>query len=260
MKKFKEFIKYPLIETGGLLALIFVFLILALCGVFRHEHNNVGESCFLDQQSKGTGTSTPSVDTTETDVWIEEPGRVSGVPNSILHRYLVSQDDGYYKLFHSKGSQKFYYNGRHGYFVLLPKEMGYNQQGEHQLGAHWNEFYNTDTTLVIACGAIYYDVVLIDYPQWEDSLRNNYIKRLSERGKVQFLSKKPKEITAKVFIDKTNTENPPSDYLLSKWILKKDIDSRECDMSLDIWYVDSLKYRESEFLNILNKFPHNPFK
>ena len=162
-------------------------------------------------------------------------------------------------VFNSKGSQKFYYNGRHGYYVLLPKEMGYLQQGEHQLGGHWNEFYNKDTTLIIACGAIFYDVLLDDHPHWEDTVRNTRLKWLKEKGKVQFLSRKPNAIIAKVFIDRTNKENPPSDYLLSKWVLKKDIDNRECDMSLDIWYNDTIKYRESELLNIINKFPNNPF-
>lgn len=255
----KKFIKYPLIGIGSLCALVIVFIILVLCGVFRRETHYEDGSSFINQQFEGNETASVGSENTETDKWIEEPDSISGVPNSILHSYISSHDDGYYKLFSSKGSQKFYYNERHGYYVLLPKEMGYLQQGEHQLGAHWNEFYNNDTTLVIACGATFYDVLLDDHPHLEDTLRNDHLKQLKAKGKVQFLSKKPNEIVAKVFIDKKNTENPPSDYLLSKWILKKDIEDRECDMSLDIWYNDTLKYREQELLNIINKFPNNPF-
>ena len=255
----KKFIKYPLIGIGCLFALVIVFIILVLCGVFRHEPRFVSGTYQINQQTEGNETVSPESENSEYDIWIEEPDSVPKVPNSILHRFLSSQDNGFYKLFNSTGSQKFYYNGRHGYYVLLPKEMGYLQQGESQLGAHGNEFYNSDTTLVIACGAIFYDVVLDDIPHYEDTLRYRHIKWLKEIGEVQFLSRKPNSIVAKVLIDRTNTENPPSDYLLSKWVLKKDIGNRECDMSLDIWYNDTLQYRESELLNIINKFPNNPF-
>lgn len=255
----KKIIKYPLIGIGSLCALVIVFIILNLCGVFRQEHHYECGTHFNSQQKDGKEISSPGRENTETDKWIEEPDSVSGVTNSILHRCLSSRYDGYEKLFNSKGSQKFYYNGRHGYYVLLPKELGPLQQGEPQLGSHWNEFYNKDTTLVVTCGATFYDVLLDDHPHWEDSLRNNHLKGLNAKGNVQFLSRKPNEIVAKVFINRTATENPQSDYLLSKWILKKDINNRECDMSLEIWYNDTLKYRESELLDIINKFPNNPF-
>ena len=67
------------------------------------------------------------------------------------------------------------------------------------------------------------------------------------------------KIIAKVIVDRTKKESVSSDYLLSKWILKKDIDDRECEMSLNIYYNDSLKYREDEFLKIIDLFPNNPF-
>ena len=255
----KKFNKYRLIGLGILIILVFVFIILALCGGFRHdEHRYECATDFLYQQTEENDESNER-DSLESDIWIEEPDTIPGLSNVILHRYLSSNDNGFYKLFSSKGSDKFYYNGRHGYYVLLPKEMGYLQQGENIMGAHGNEFYNKDTTLVISCEALFYDVFLDDNPHWEDSLRMEHQKWLDSKGKVKFLSRKPNEIVAKVFINRANNENPPSDFLLSKWILKKDIDNRECDMSVAIWYNDSLKYRESELLNIINKFPNYPF-
>ena len=137
--------------------------------------------------------SYPQNESAKSDRWIEEPDSISGILNSISHIYLSSQDNGYLKNFNSKGSQKFYYNDRHGYFVLLPKELGYKQLGEYELGAHGNEFYNCDTTLVLSCGANFYDVVLLDYPNWEDTIRNNHLEWLYTTGKAQILSGKPNE-------------------------------------------------------------------
>lgn len=217
-------------------------------------------ACQKTNQSADLGEAkTEHILNDETDKWIKEPDTVPGVSNVILHKYLSSHDNGFYKFFNSKGSQKFYYNSRHRYFVLLPKEMGFIQQGESQLGAHGNEFYNIDTTLVLSCGAIFYDVVLIDNPHYEDTLKNNHLNYLKAKGNVHLLSNNHNEIVAKVVINKTNPQNPPSDYLLSKMVLKKDINNRECDMTLDIWYNDTLKHRESELLNIITKFPNNPF-
>ena len=247
------------IGIGVLCAGVVVIVVLALCGVFSPEHGEDNVAYLADQQLQENKQSGPGDESDESDVWKEEPATIRGLSDVILHRYLPSHDNGVDKFFYSKGNQKFYYNSSHSYFVLLPNDMGYLQHGEPQLGGHWNGFYNQDSTLVISSGGLFYDVLLDDHPHWEDSLRNNHLKELNSRGKVKFLSKKPTEIVAKVFIDKNNSENPHADYLLSKWILKKNLENRECDISLDIWYSDSLKHRESEFLNIINKFPNNPF-
>lgn len=225
----------------------------------KKDSHEVNDTFIKEQVRDGVGDAQGQSEPQETDVWIEEPDSVSGVVNAVLHRFITREDDGFYKAYSSIGSRNFYYNNRHGYFVGLPADMGENQRGENWMGAHGNEFYNQDTTLVVSCEAMFYDVVLPDSPHYEDTLRNNHLKQLEAKGRVKFLSRNPNEIVAKVFIDRTNRENPPSDYLLSKWVLKKDIDNRECDMSLNIWYNDSLKHREPELLNIINKFPNNPF-
>lgn len=255
----KRFIKYPLIILGILFALVLVFIILALCGVFRKKHTYSCGTFYPEQHLQESVTPCLGSENMESGKWIEEHDTIPGVSNVILHRYLPNYDDGTIKLFHSKDSQEFYYNTRHGFYVLLPKEMGYNQQGEPQLGGHFNEFYNVDSTLVISCGGMFYDVLLDDHPHYADTLRNSHLNELRSKGKVQFLSRKSNEIVAKVLLDRKNKDNPPSDYLLSKWILKKDIGQRECYMELNVLYNDSLKNRESEFLNIINKFPNNPF-
>ena len=81
----KRFIKYPWIGIGCLLALVVVFIILVLCGVFRHEHRDVCGTYFVNQQEEEIEKLNPGSENTETDKWIEEPDSISGVQNSILH-------------------------------------------------------------------------------------------------------------------------------------------------------------------------------
>lgn len=256
----KKFIKSYGIFLGALAIIVAIFVVLAICGTFNRENIDVLGTYSFERLLKENEMSYPQNDSTVSDRWVEEPNSIPGVLNSTLHTYLSSQEKGYYKHFNSQGFQNFYYNERHGYFVLLPNEMGYNQLGEHPIGDHWNEFYNCDTSLVVSCGANFYDVVLLDYPHYMDTLRIDHLKRLSSKGKVQILSSNPAEIIAKVIVDRTIEKSVPSDYLVSKWILKKDIEDRECEMWLNIFYNDSLSYRKDEFLKIIEYFPNNPFK
>ena len=57
-------------------------------------------------------------------------------------------------------------------------------------------------------------------------------------------------------IDHNNPDNPPADRFIRKWILKKDIEDRECEISITIYFNDSLEYRLPEFEKILNQFPN----
>ena len=188
------------------------------------------------------------------------PEIIVNLKNTNRHYRISKEENGYYKCFNSKNDTTFYYNNRHGYYVLLPRGMGENQRGENLLGAHSNEFYNQDTTLVVSCNAFFHDVLLDDFPKYQDSLHLYEIQYLKEKGAVDFLINTPDTIITKVKIDRSNPENPQADFLLSKWVIKKDIDNRECHMELNIWYNDSLKNREPEFLRIIEIFPDNPFK
>ena len=188
------------------------------------------------------------------------PEIIVNLKNTNRYYSISKEENGYYKCFNSKNDTTFYYNNRHGYYVLLPRGMGENQRGEHLLGAHSNEFYNHDTTLVVSCNALFYDVLLDDSPEYQDSLHLYEIEYLKEKGSVDFLINTPDTIITKVKIDRSNPENPQADFLLSKWVIKKDIDNRECHMELYIWYNDSLKNREPEFLRIIEIFPDNPLR
>lgn len=151
-----------------------------------------------------------------------------------------------------------YYNSRHGYYVKLPKGMGINQRGENMMGGHDNEFYNTDTTLVVSASAMYYDAVLVDEPNYADSLRVRELEYLKELGDATLTLDTINCIVAKIKINHANEENPPADYCLTKWLLKKDIEDRECHFALTIFYADSLSHRLPEFENIINQFPNAP--
>ena len=74
----KNFIKYPLIGLGILITLVVVFIILALCGVFRREHRLECGTFFLNQQTEGNDESTQR-DKLESDIWIEEPDTIPGL-------------------------------------------------------------------------------------------------------------------------------------------------------------------------------------
>ena len=53
----KKIIKYPLMGLGILSALVIVFIILALCGVFRHEHHVVCGTYFINQEMEENATN-----------------------------------------------------------------------------------------------------------------------------------------------------------------------------------------------------------
>lgn len=190
--------------------------------------------------------------------WYDRPDSIPGFKCSVGHYSNVDSSWGYYKYFSTVSGKPVYYNNRHGYYVSLPKGMGYSQSGENMMGAHGNEFYNTDTTLVISAHAFFNDVVLLDNPLYEDTLRMEHIKRLNNMGTVDMIKNTPEVIISKVRINHDNPENPPADIMLNKFVLKKDIDDHECEMSLSIYFHDSLMYRLPEFEKIINQFPNTP--
>ena len=133
--------------------------------------------------------------------------------------------------------------------------MGINQRGENMMGGHDNEFYNADTTLVISSGASYYDVLLDDYPNYEDSLRLHEKEYLDKLGSYSFLQKNSHEWVSKGRVDHSNPRNPPADCFIRKWLIRKDTEGRECDMELTIYYNDSISSRFDELLRCINSFP-----
>lgn len=148
-----------------------------------------------------------------------------------------------------------YYNSRHGYYVKLPKGIGINQRGENMMGGHDNVFYNSDTTLVVSAYAMYYDAILVDIPNYADSLavyEKNFLNKMGEHT-INRLS--TGEWLSGGRINHNDPDNPPADRFIRKWILKKDIEGRECEMSLTIYYNDSLDYRNQEFSDIITSFP-----
>lgn len=190
--------------------------------------------------------------------WYDEPDSIPGINGTIGHHSDTESSYGFLKYFSTKGGTPFYYNGRHGYYVMLPQKMGYNQYGENEMGAHGNEFYNSDTTLVVCANAMYYDAVLVDVPNYADSLRiyeRQYLNKLGEAKTEKFSSN---EWISQGRIDHSNPDNPPADRFIRKWLLKKDNEDRECYMELTIFFNDSLSHRLPEFENIISQFPNPP--
>lgn len=72
----KKFIKYPLIGIGSLFVLVIVFIILALCGVFRHEHPVECGTYFVNKEIEEKEKLCPGNENTEPDKWIEESDSV----------------------------------------------------------------------------------------------------------------------------------------------------------------------------------------
>ncbi len=190
--------------------------------------------------------------------WYDVNDSIPGLPNTIGHRCDTESSWGLVKYFSTYGDKPVYYNDRHGFYVELPFGMGYNQSGENVMGAHDNEFYNADTTLVVSAGAMFYDVVLDDIPQYADSLLSYEKDFLNKIGKHTFKEVSPNVWISNGRIDHSDEENPPADRFIRKWLLKKDISDRECHMSLTIYFNDSLEYRLPEFERIINQFPYKP--
>lgn len=126
------------------------------------------------------------------------------------------------------------------------------------MGAHDNEFYNADTTLVVSSSSLYYDVVLYDIPQYADSFVSYERDFLNKMGEHTIKRLSPYVWLSEGRIDHNNKNNPPADRFIRKWLLKKDIENRECHMSLTIYFNDSLEYRIPEFEKIINQFPNMP--
>lgn len=192
------------------------------------------------------------------DEWKDEADSISGIQGAITHRSYANLDHGFEKIFSSKDDQPFYYNGRHGFYVLLPKGMGFKQSGERDPGTHFNEFWNDDTTLVVLAGALFYDILLDDFPDYADSLKVREQQYISSLGQSNVDELSTYELISEGKIDHTNSDNPPADRFLRKWLLKKDISGRECEMALTIFFNDSLSYRLPELENIIKQFPTIP--
>lgn len=184
------------------------------------------------------------------------------VPNHWTFRSVADKGYGFFKVISSDtpnwNGHLSYYNSRHGYYVLLPDGMGVNQRGENMMGAHDNEFYNADTTLVVSSSSLYYDVVLYDIPQYADSFVSYERDFLNKMGEHTIKRLSPYVWLSEGRIDHNNKNNPPADRFIRKWLLKKDIENRECHMSLTIYFNDSLEYRIPEFEKIINQFPNMP--
>lgn len=157
-----------------------------------------------------------------------------------------------------------YYNTRHGYYVKLPKGIGINQTGENIMGAHGNEFYNSDTTLIVSTSAMFYDILLDDHPNYTDTLKKVEKDFLTSMGEHTTHKVSPDMWITEGHITHFDSEEPwwdsykKTDRYIRKWLLKKDIRDRECEISLTIYFNDSLKYRLPEFENIINQFPDLP--
>lgn len=192
--------------------------------------------------------------------WYYDPSCPDPRPNQWCFRSSADRGYGFIKVVSSDSTNLrghlSYYNTRHGYHVLLPEGMGLNQRGENMMGGHDNEFYNNDTTLVVAAYGHYYDVVLVDIPEYADTIRRDEIEFLHT------LSKNPKILTHEIDmivsegeIDHTNPDNPPADRFRRKMVMRKDRENREADMTVTIYYNDTLSYRMPEFDRIINTFP-----
>lgn len=190
--------------------------------------------------------------------WYNEPDSIPGLTGAIAHRSNVESSWGLNKYFSTINDKPFYYNSRHGYYVLLPTGMGYNQFGESMMGSHSNEFYNADSTLVISCEALFYDILIDEIPNYIDSLRSQERQYLNELGQDVCTTMSNDVIVSKGRINHSIPLNPPADCFFRKWLLKKDISDRECEMSVTIFFNDSLTYRLKDLENIINLFPNLP--
>lgn len=191
--------------------------------------------------------------------WYFQADSLSGVKDAVAFRSDADSTRGFYKCFSRVDKQSFYYNGRHGFYVLLPGGVGFFQSGESMMGAHYNEFYNADTTLVVSTGASFYDVCLVDEePDYVDTLKVREKLWLKSLGEYKLDCVSDSVWIAEGIIDHSVPENPPADRYLTKWILKKDIEGRECQMDVTIYFQDSLEYRLPEFRKIISQFPDKP--
>lgn len=190
--------------------------------------------------------------------WYDKADSIPDIPGTIAHRSNSASGWGHYKYFSTKDGKPLYYNDRHGFYVELPDGMGYNQYGENMMGCHSNSFFNNDTTLVVSAHALFYDVLLVDYPNYVDTMIIQERQFLKSMGDCKTNELSPDEWISEGRIDHADPDNPPADRFLRKWILRKDIEDRECEMSITIYFNDSLSYRLPEFKRIISQFPDMP--
>ena len=192
--------------------------------------------------------------------WVTETDTIPGFGTAQYHYIPQKDDDRVYRSFWTTEKGKpFYYNSRHGFFVTLPEGFGRRQSGELTWGYHHNEFYNADTTVVISAGASYYDAVLLDYPHYPDTLRAFERKFLRQLGKYTVRQLTTDCWVSQGRIDHSNPDNPLADRFMRKWLLKKDVDGRECDMVLTIYYDDGSVISIEELKQIIDLFPDAPW-
>lgn len=188
--------------------------------------------------------------------WYSQTENLAG--RNVTFHYSPNEDESFFKVFGETDGSRFYYNNRHGYFVWLPKGLGYNQVGEAAIGAHDNQYANADNSLVLTAYAMYYDILLEDEPDYAKTLYADEKKYLKKSGTVTFVQNKSDLIVAKGRLKEP--EYPNSNNYIHKWLLKKDIEGRECEISLTVYYADSLSHREQEFMRIINQFPDVPWQ
>ena len=268
---------FTFIFACGAIAILILFNYLLSTISMHPIYDIVGNTpdardCAFAPNSKSTAKETNNIDSTHIKrdlIKIEvAPGHFEDwyrdttlhpIPNHWTFRSDACENIGHFKVILSDtpnlNGHLSYYNARHGYYVQLPKGMGINQCGEHELMPHGNEFYNNDTTLVVSAFALYYDV----FPQYADSLLAEERSRLNRKSKHPTVRKiAPYTLLSKGRIDHSIKENPPADRFIRKWLLRKDIEGRKCEMWITIYFNDSLKYRLPEFEKIVRRFPNCP--
>lgn len=190
--------------------------------------------------------------------WSDEPYETPEISGVVKHYRTFTEDGDNIKAFMTKDGHPFYYNSTHNFYTALPEGIGYYQAGEPVLGGHYNEFYNADTTLIITAGGLYYDALLDDYPDYADTLRKLETEKLRELGQHTLRRISPSQWVSEGRIDRSNPDNPAPDRFIRKWMLLNNSSGRESEVTLTIYYRDSLSDRLPEFRDIIDRFPAPP--
>ena len=199
----------------------------------------------------------PETSSGEMEDWLNYRDQLRGKSVRIYYS-RAKQGEGLYKTFGVMDDKPYYYNDMHNYFLWLPKGIGYIQRGENLIGAHGDEFYNSDSTLVVNVFGRNFSDIIHEIPNYADTLRVQQLENLHHLGQVQFLKNTTDTIIAEVKIDHTKGANHLTDIMLSKYILSHGAYYHEIELSLSIYFADSLSYRKAEFFKILNSFPNFP--
>ena len=193
----------------------------------------------------------------EMEDWLNYQDSFNGIPVRIYYS-RAKQADGLYKVFGVMRGKPYYYNDMYGYFLWLPKGVGYNQRGEDLIGSRGNVFYNSDSTLVVSAYARTCSDVLTESPDYADSLKVSQMEFLKSFGRVQLLKNSSDTIIAEVKIDHAKGKMHLTDVMLSKSVLIQRGHDYDVAISLSIFYADTLSYRKPEFLKILRDYPNSP--